>query len=69
MERRRQGRYDDDDEEEDKIQYQVLQLGKVLCKYVNLHRFVLAKGSKRGEEYRIQWIREGPASGLTTYST
>lgn len=27
--------------------------GKVLCKYVNLHRFVLAKEEKRGEEYRI----------------
>lgn len=57
----RQGQHegdDDDDEEEEedknKIQYQVSATnGKVLCKYVNLHRFILAKGRKRGEEYRI----------------
>lgn len=66
MERKRQGRYDDDDDDEEedknKIQYQVLRLGKVLCKYVNLHRFVLAKAKKRGRgiSYSVdkgQWTR------------
>lgn len=56
-----QERYDnDDDEEEDKIR---ATNEKVLCKYVNLHRFVLAKEKKgRGISYSVD---KGPVPSQT----